>query len=142
MGRILKIGIILTIPLFWLCAPKTVKPTKTEVVPLYEKEESQVSAEEIKVEPVKPEEAKTPTAMVSGFRVQIGAFKNQEGAEAVANEARARFTEKVYVEYIYPLYKVRVGNCTSRSEAEVLKQKAISLGYADAFVTPAQIESK
>jgi len=142
MGRILKIGIILTIPLFWLCAPKTVKPIKTEVVPLYEKEEAQVSPEEIKVEPVKPEETKAPTAMVSGFRVQIGAFRNKEGAETLASEARTRFTEKVYVEYIYPFYKVRVGDCATRSEAEILKQKAISLGYLDAFITPTQIESR
>lgn len=150
MARMLKIGMILIIPLFWLCAPKGAEFTKTELVPLYEKEESQISTGEIKVEVVRPEAEPeepeivqpTPAVTIPGFRVQIGAFTSQAGAEARAAEARTRFTEQVYVEHIYPHYKVRIGNCATRTEAELLKQKAISLGYYDAWIVSTQIESR
>lgn len=122
------------------CAPKPVvhEPTTAEVVPLYEREEPEARAfpEVVGVEPVKP------AAPAGGFRVQIGAFDRQEGAEQRAAQARFQFAEVVYVEYVYPYYKVRVGDCTTREEAEELRRKAISLGYHDAFIVPATITAK
>lgn len=119
------------------CAPKPVarEPAPVEVVPLYEREEPEARAfpEVVRTEPGRP------TPLASGFRVQIGAFARQDGAEQRAAQARFQFAERVYVEYIYPYYKVRVGDSRTREEAEELRRRAISLGYHDAFIVPAAI---
>jgi cell division protein FtsN len=139
----IRMAIAFLILLACACAPKpaTQEPTAAEVVPLYEREEPEAEAfpEAVGGEPVAPTE---PAAMASGFRVQIGAFERQDGAEQRAAQARFQFTESVYVEYVYPYYKVRVGDCSTRAEAERLRQKAISLGYSDAFLVPTTITTK
>jgi hypothetical protein len=85
----------------------------------------------------------TPTgATVPGYRVQIFASSTNEGAEKIASEARFKFTERVYVEYDAPYYKVRVGDYKNRSDAEILKQKAINVGYSDAWIVQTEVNAQ
>jgi hypothetical protein len=46
----------------------------------------------------------------------------------------------MYIEFEAPLYKVRVGDCATRHEADTLKEKAGTQGYDGAWVaeTPVQ----
>ena len=77
---------------------------------------------------------------IYGYRVQIFASWSNENAERIANEARMKFPEqKIYVEYIPPLYRVRVGDCKTRAEAESLRDMAKSSGYSDAFIVQTNI---
>ncbi len=117
------------------------KPPEEELI----YEEPEVVEEEAEEEVVEEvvEEITPPPAETVGYRVQIGAFRFETGewggAQYRASEARMRFTEPVYVEFDGGLYKVRVGDCVTRSDAEILKSKAIELGYIDAFIAETTI---
>lgn len=69
-----------------------------------------------------------------GFRVQIFASSGVDAARLVEKEAKDKFTEGVYLSYDPPNYKVRIGNCIERSEAQLLLQKAVRLGFNDAWI--------
>lgn len=101
--------------------------------------------------PLPIEEVSTPTppppapvtttapATVYGFRVQIFASSTQKGASKVADDARGIFGGKVYIEHTPPYYKVRVGDCLTKEDAEVLKNLAINKGFRGAFVVETMI---
>lgn len=75
-----------------------------------------------------------------GFRVQIHAFQAKSGADSAADKARFQFPEKVYVDYVSPYYKVRVGDCMTRAEAEMLRARARQLGYTGAFIVETMVK--
>lgn len=86
-----------------------------------------------------PPPTKPAPAQVLGFRVQIFASSTQKNASKVADDARANFAQSIYVEYVAPYYKVRVGDCLTRAEAEVIKKKAQQLGYRGSFIVETMI---
>ena len=69
-----------------------------------------------------------------GYRVQIFAANGVDAARMVEKEAQELFPEGVYLSYDPPNYKIRVGNCQSRKEADILLRKAKSLRYRDAWI--------
>lgn len=81
----------------------------------------------------------TAPATVYGFRVQIFASSTQKGASKVADDARGIFGGKVYIEHTPPYYKVRVGDCLTKEDAEALKNLAINKGFRGAFVVETMI---
>ena len=87
-------------------------------------------------EPPKVEE----DAAGAGFRVQIFASSSLEKAEAVAKQARTVFSERVYVEYSAPLYRVRVGDFSRKEQALELKERAVQAGYEGAWVAEVSAE--
>lgn len=80
-----------------------------------------------------------PASQTPGYRVQIFASSDRTKAESAAAEARQRFSEPVYIEFETPLYKVRVGDCATRHEADLLKEKAGTQGYDGAWVAESQV---
>ncbi len=112
-----------------------------EVAVVEEEEETPavVVEEEGEEEVAPPPPAEEPSGPVMGWRVQLGAFLESSRAEARAEEARAYFTESVYVMYISPYYKVWVGDCETRECAELLRDKARRLGFVDAFIVETEI---
>jgi septal ring-binding cell division protein DamX len=155
-----KYGIVLVgIFIIWACAPKatqpSAKPPEEEVVVIGEEEETTKPSETPTVEegevtleeatPTPPTEVKetAPSKPLYGYRVQILATSNKEKADMFAKEAQARFKDqKVYVEFISPYYKVRIGDFLTREEAEAFRAKAKSLGYFDAFIVESPITPK
>jgi septal ring-binding cell division protein DamX len=155
-----KYGIVLVgIFIIWACAPKatqpSAKPPEEEVVVIGEEEETTKPFETPTVEegevtleeatPTPPTEVKktAPSKPLYGYRVQILATSNKEKADMFAKEAQARFKDqKVYVEFISPYYKVRIGDFLTREEAEAFRAKAKSLGYFDAFIVESPITPK
>lgn len=80
---------------------------------------------------------------INGFRVQILATKNLETASLFEQEAAERFQnndQETYLLFETPLYKIRVGNCKHRSDAEYLRDLAIQHGYREAFIVPSKIQ--
>ena len=63
---------------------------------------------------------------VQGYRVQIFLSSNLENAQKIVEEAHGVFSEQAYLEYDAPYYKVRIGDCLTRREADLLREK----GYA------------
>jgi cell division septation protein DedD len=84
----------------------------------------------------------TTGATAPGYRVQIFASSTNEGAENIASEARFKFTEKVYVEYEAPYYKVRVGDYKNRADVEILREKSKNLGYPDAWIVQTEVNAQ
>jgi hypothetical protein len=97
--------------------------------------------------PVAAEEAYAPTqtpvatpGQVYGFRIQIFASSTTEGAGRVADDARAAFSnQSVYVDHVVPYYKVRVGDCLTREEADAIRHQALNLGFVGAFIVETMI---
>ncbi len=158
-------GVILGIFIIWACAPRPTQPAaktgEEEIIVIGEEEEKPAPAEETPVieegevsfeeatpapttpPPTTPTKVTPPPSVTYGYRVQILATSNKEKADMFAKEAQARFRDqKVYVEFIPPYYKVRVGDFITREEAEAFRAKAKSLGYFDAFIVESQITPK
>ncbi|MDZ7332057.1 MAG: SPOR domain-containing protein [candidate division KSB1 bacterium] len=80
---------------------------------------------------------------VTGYRVQICALSDEERAKEIYRSALLKFpNEEVYLIYDSPYYKVRVGNCPTRQEADRLQQLAVEKGFDDAWVVRTKIKPK
>jgi len=79
------------------------------------------------------EEAKE-VEQVQGYRIQIFVSSNLESAQRIMAEAEEIFPHEVYLQYDAPYYKIRVGNCLTRREGDLLREKAVRHGYRDAWV--------
>lgn len=79
------------------------------------------------------------TEETAGFRVQIFATDLESEARTVEQEALIKFREGVYLVFDAPNYKIRVGDCLSRPEANDLRDKAVKLGYRDAWVVQSRV---
>ncbi|MGQ9707228.1 MAG: SPOR domain-containing protein [bacterium] len=118
-----------------------------EIVPVYDEDIENLDDTEFVVEgtvgegeggetPVYTNLTDTTKTNPSGYyRVQVIAVTTKTGADKVAEEVRIKLPgEKVYVEQIGEYWKVRVGDCSTRSSAETLRDKLRSLGYSDAWI--------
>ena len=79
----------------------------------------------------------------SGFRVQILATKNIETASLFEQEASERFEQlghRTYLVFEAPLYKIRLGDCKDRSEAETLRDTAVEYGYRESFIVKCKVQ--
>ena len=82
---------------------------------------------------------------VTGFRVQILATKNIETASLFEQEASERFNNldhKTYLIFEAPLYKIWVGDCKKRTQAEELRDMATQYGYRESFIVKTKIQVK
>lgn len=134
---------VLIIAMLTSCGPKkstedVVKPDTTTYKPIIMEEETDENSGSIFGKDTVTSITEDTTTLVPktqiGYRVQVFATFSEEKADMIAAEVRERTTSRVYVQYIAPYYKVRVGDCTNRSEAEVLKSSLYGLGYTDAFI--------
>jgi hypothetical protein len=88
-------------------------------------------------------EAIVTTKEVTGFRVQILATKNIETASLFEQEASERFghlDHKTYLIFEAPLYKIRLGDCKERLQAEDLRDLAMQYGYRESFIVKSKIQ--
>ncbi len=79
---------------------------------------------------------------VDGFRVQILAVKDVERASLIQQTAAEQFRAMEYKSYLVfesSLYKVRIGDVTTRSDAEEIRDMAKDYGYKAAFIVPSKV---
>ncbi|RJP82969.1 MAG: SPOR domain-containing protein [Candidatus Zixiibacteriota bacterium] len=76
---------------------------------------------------------------VAGFRVQLVATDSEGEARSVEQQALLDFPDGVYLIFDPPNYKVRVGDCESRPRAMELRDKAVKLGYPNAWVVQSRV---
>jgi cell division septation protein DedD len=69
----------------------------------------------------------------NGWRVQIYADTDPRKAQTMKDEAAKRLGQSVYVEFIEPYYRVRVGNYRTEDDAREMAKTAKQNGYPDAF---------
>ena len=80
---------------------------------------------------------------VNGFRVQICAVSNKEKAKQIQQDVILRFVnEDIYMDYHAPYYKIRVGNCLTRYEAEELQKLIVQKGFTDAWIVRTKVKPK
>jgi hypothetical protein len=77
--------------------------------------------------------------LASGYRVQVFAGA-RDPALQLRSEIQVRLGERVYVDYVAPYYKVRVGNCRTSEACRALESRLRQEGYGTIWTVPAQIE--
>ena len=109
-----------------------------EAIPILPEGERGLSGEDLPrgVEAAEPaaESAEAQLPKRYGYRVQLFATSKRELAEERADEFRQLFDENVYVEFEGILYKVRVGDCLGRDDADALRRRAVGLGLEGVFI--------
>ena len=92
---------------------------------------------------VHPDSEQVKIVFVKGYRVQIGSFTNIEDANEIKRAAMLNFEDvNVYSIFEPPRYKIRVGDFERRRNAETFQDKAISLGFENAWIVPTVVEKK
>ncbi|MCX6640993.1 MAG: SPOR domain-containing protein [bacterium] len=76
---------------------------------------------------------------MSGFRVQLYASDFEEEARSYEERALLDFNENVYLTFDVPMYKIRIGDCRTRAEANLIRQEAENKGYAGAWVVRCKV---
>jgi hypothetical protein len=79
------------------------------------------------------------THEAAGFRVQLIATETEAEARDTEQKAMGDFTESVYLIFDPPNYKVRLGDCPTRAQANDLREKAVRLGYGNAWVIQSRV---
>jgi hypothetical protein len=74
--------------------------------------------------------------------VQIFATTSPENALIIADQARQKGLAPVYVEQGGPFQKVRIGDCLTLSEAELLLGRVVGIGYRDAMVVETAVRTE
>jgi cell division septation protein DedD len=102
---------------------------------------------EIKEDTNQPENKLSSNQVISrNYVVQIGAFSDEINAGKFTNTAKENLaSEEIYYKDIDGLFKVRLGNFSSRTDAMAKMQMLKELGYTDSFVvelTYMKIENK
>lgn len=90
-------------------------------------------------EPVESETQKEANRIVDGFRIQLQASKSSEKMEKALKIAKNFFNPRgyeVYLIYESPLYKLRVGDATTRKHAEKILGISRDTGYRDSWIVP------
>jgi hypothetical protein len=78
--------------------------------------------------------------LTPGFRVQIYSSSDIDEANAMKTAAEAQFpTERFYLVYDPPIYKVRAGDFASRHEADRFARTLKDGGYNDAWIVPDRV---
>ncbi len=72
--------------------------------------------------------------LVEGFRVQLLATREESEARRARDDARAGFPENSYLLFDNPYYKLRLGDCLTRTSADSLQQRAVSKGFTGAWI--------
>jgi len=85
-------------------------------------------------ESASPNLQKNIIGTADGFRVQIISTDNIDVANQTRSEVYFKISKESYVSFEPPFYKVKVGDFTSRKEANDLKFKLNQLGYSEARV--------
>jgi len=72
--------------------------------------------------------------MVEGFRVQLMATRDESEARRARDDARTYFPENSYLLFDNPYYKLRLGDCLTRTSADSLQQRAVNKGFNGAWI--------
>ncbi len=78
--------------------------------------------------------------LIAGFRVQLVATRDEAVARRALQDAQVRFSENTYLLYDNPYYKLRIGDCHTRAEADSLQQHALERGFAGAWIVRSLVE--
>lgn len=79
------------------------------------------------------------TGMVRGYRVQLMSTTDEKLSQKTWNEAMSKLKTPVYLIFEPPYRRIRVGDCRTREEAEILLQKAVKSGFSEAKIVRSDV---
>jgi SPOR domain len=83
---------------------------------------------------------KVEQEIVQGFRIQIFSSSNIDEAGSMKLLAQEKFpSDSLYIVFDPPVYKVRVGDFSTRYDAGQRLSQFVDLGYRDAWIVPDRI---
>jgi cell division septation protein DedD len=100
------------------------------------KEEPPVATPTSELPRITPQKPVQPAASgIMMWSVQIGAFKEEQGAVKLLKEAKTQVKQPVYKDYdpVTGFYKVTVGSFSNQEQASSYKQEIRTNGFPDAF---------
>ena len=83
----------------------------------------------------------TSEIIIEGYRIQALVTRNTHSADSIRAVLSDKIDEDVYITYEVPYYKIRVGNCVDRKQAEELQLKLVELGYASAWIIRTRVKA-
>ena len=90
--------------------------------------------------PAVPEAGDSAAVIVAqGYRVQVFASALRDNAETARARAEELLNVTAYVQLVHGIYKVRVGDCPNRPQAEVLLQQCRQAGITDAWIVTSEV---
>ena len=126
-------------------APEDESATRREIDHVDVFQESPVQERTMPVQDVEPadevlgESADSTMMTTPGYRVQVFASGTEETARRFERTVELALGETAHVELINGIYKVQVGDCRFRSEAEELLERCRRAGYGDAWIVAGPI---
>jgi cell division septation protein DedD len=73
--------------------------------------------------------------LATGYRVQVFAARDRDvAADAVRRLREQQVSDPIYMEWVDPWYKVRVGDFADRESAERLRRRLVELGFPEAWI--------
>jgi hypothetical protein len=76
------------------------------------------------------------------LRVQILATSSEKSAKELKDRVESTLMLPAYISFDDGMYKVRVGDCTTRLEAEKVRTKCRQAGYTDAWIVTDVVKSE
>jgi hypothetical protein len=76
------------------------------------------------------------------YRVQFFASQYLDEAQQKAALVEAQLSQKTYIDYKVPYYWVRIGDCVTREEADLLLEKMKTLGYRESWVVEVKLKQQ
>jgi hypothetical protein len=81
-------------------------------------------------------------ALATGYRVQVFAARDRDvAAGAVRRLREQQVANPIYMEWVDPWYKVRVGDFTDRQSAERLRGQLVEVGFPEAWIVRTTIRT-
>lgn len=119
--------------------PLALEEEDIEVQPVEKAPAVETEQEEI-AETVRSEDlALNQKEMIQGFRIQLMATTDEIQVRDAKKRAIFKFQTGVYLVFEAPHYKLRIGDCATKQEAEELKKEAIRNGFRDAWIVPSKV---
>jgi len=84
----------------------------------------------------------TKRDMIDGYRIKIANTDTEEEALLIEKQVVEAVQEPVYIEFIVDKYMIYAGDCQNKEEANVLKEKLISLGFEKVYSVPKKVFRK
>jgi hypothetical protein len=117
--------------------PLSLDEDEIRVTPIPEEQEAPAQT----LTPAVPEDTVSESEWVPGFRVQLLAVQNEQNAFEAQKRAIFKFSQKVYLDFQAPYYRIYVGDFleSQRREADALVEEARRKGFPEAWRTPARV---
>jgi len=136
LKKMIFVIIILSLIIVGCAKKKTEEIVKPEESVVITEEQPTDSLEIITEEPVITEEPilEDTNTVQEEYKVQVFATYDEGKANKVADNLKTKINEEIYVEYIAPYYKVRIGHYTTKADAEKVRDSIREIGFSDAFI--------